>query len=55
VVLGAPGDELAEVKGIGLAGQASVAGEERRQCVPLGVGERQVNDGDIGGHSRIDT
>jgi hypothetical protein len=49
VVLGAPGDELAQVQGIGLTGQASVAGEERRQCVPLGVGERHVDDRDVDG------
>ena len=51
VVLGAPGDELAQVQRIGLTGQASVAGQERRQRVPLGVGERRVDDSDIGGHS----
>jgi len=27
----------------------------RRQCVPLGVGEPQVNDRDIGGRSCVDT
>ena len=53
VVLGAPGDELAQVQRVGLTGQASVAGEERRQRVPLGVGERQVDDRDIGGRSCI--
>jgi len=53
VVLGAPGDELAQVKGIGLTGQASISGEERRQCVPLGGGERQVDHRDVGGRSCI--
>ena len=53
VVLGAPGDELAQVKGIGLTGQSSVAGKVRRQRVPLSVGEHQVDDRDIGGHGCI--
>jgi hypothetical protein len=44
MMLLAPGDELAQIQGVGLAGQAAVAGKERRQRVPLGVGERRVDD-----------
>ena len=43
VVLLAPGDELAQVHGVGVAGEASVAGEERRQGIPLSVGELEVD------------
>jgi hypothetical protein len=48
VVLLAPGDELAKVQGIGLAGQVSIAGEERRERVPLGIGERRIDSSDVG-------
>jgi hypothetical protein len=37
----APGDELAQIQGVGLAGQAAVAGKERSERVPLGIGERR--------------
>jgi hypothetical protein len=48
VVLVAPGDELAQVERVGVASQVPVAGEERRQGLPLGVGEHRVNDSNIG-------
>jgi hypothetical protein len=43
----APGDELAKIQRVRLAGHAAVAGKERRKGVPLGVGERRVEDRDI--------
>jgi hypothetical protein len=46
-VLLAPGDELPQVQGVGVAGQAPVAGEERGERVPLGVGELRVDDSDV--------
>jgi hypothetical protein len=47
VVLGAPGDELAQVQGVGVASQAPAAGEERRQGIPLGIREHRVDDSDF--------
>ena len=44
----APGDELAEVEGLGVPGQASVAGQEAGQGEAFGVGEDEVGDGDRG-------
>jgi hypothetical protein len=48
VVLLAPGDELTQIERVRVAGQAAVAGEERRQRVPLDVRERRVDHSDIG-------
>ena len=41
----APGDELAQVERVGVAGQAPVTGEEPGQCEALGVGEIGVDRG----------
>lgn len=48
VVLLAPGDELAQIQGIGIAGQSAVAGEERGKRVPLKAGELGFDDSDFG-------
>ena len=45
----APGEELAQVQGVGVASRVAVAGQERGERVPLGVGERRVDDGDGSG------
>jgi hypothetical protein len=44
----APGGELAQVQGAGLAGQAAVPGQEPGEREPLGLGEDRL-DGDEGG------
>ncbi len=44
----APGDELAQVEGVGVAGQSSVAGQEAGEGEPLGVAEHAVGDDDGG-------
>ena len=48
VVLLAPGDELAQVQGVGVASQASVAGEERSERILLDFGEDGIDDSDVG-------
>jgi hypothetical protein len=47
-VLLAPGDELAQVQGVGVSGQAAVAGQERGEGVPFSIGERGIDDRNIG-------
>ena len=42
VVFCAPGDELTQVEGVGLAGQAGVARQESGQGKALGAGEERV-------------
>ena len=42
-MVGAPGDELAQVQGVGIAGQAAIAGEERGERVLLDVGEDGID------------
>jgi hypothetical protein len=44
----APTGELAQVEGVGLAGQAAVPG----QCEPLGVGEGRLDGSEGSGRSR---
>ena len=39
----APAGELAQVQGVGLAGQAAVPGQEPSQREPLGVGEHRLD------------
>jgi hypothetical protein len=39
----APAGELAQVEGVGLAGQAAVAGQEPGEREPLGIGERRLD------------
>jgi hypothetical protein len=46
-VSAAPGGELAQVEGVGVAGQAAVSGQESGEREPLGVGEHWL-DGDEG-------
>ncbi len=48
LVLLAPGDELAQVQGVGVASQASVAGKERSERILLDVGEDGIDDSDVG-------
>ena len=48
LVLLAPADELAQVQGIGVASQASVAREERSERVLLDVGEHGIDESDFG-------
>ena len=43
----APSGELAQVQGVGLAGQAAVPGQEPGEREPLGISERRL-DGDEG-------
>ena len=45
VALLAPGGELAQVKGIRVAGEAGVAGQKPGQRQPLLVGEHRLSDG----------
>src|SRR5947208_11853213 len=45
----APAGELAQVQGIGLAGQAAVPGQEPGERDPLGVGEDGLDRGEHGG------
>jgi hypothetical protein len=45
----APGGELAQVQGVGLAGQAAVAGQEPGEREPLGISERGLDGGEGGG------
>ncbi len=49
IVLVAPGDELAHVQGIRVAGQAAVAGKDRGKRVPLRIRESRVDDRDGSG------
>ena len=47
----APGGELAQVQGAGLAGQAAVPGQEPGEREPLGIGEGRLDwDEDDSGH-----
>ena len=39
----APGGELAQVQGVGLAGQAAVPGQEAGEREPLGLGEYRLD------------
>jgi hypothetical protein len=39
----APAGELAQVEGVGLAGQSAVAGQEAGEGEPLGVGEHRLD------------
>ena len=48
VVVAAPCDELAQVQGVGLAGQAAVTGEVRGKRVLLNIREDGVDEGDLG-------
>jgi hypothetical protein len=48
----APAGELAQVEGVGLAGQAAVPGQEPGECEPLGAGEGRLNGGEGSGRSR---
>ncbi|MGH9118307.1 MAG: hypothetical protein ACRD0A_10660 [Acidimicrobiales bacterium] len=45
-VLLAPGDELAQVQGVGVAGQSAVAGQEPGEGEPLRFGEVGIGDDD---------
>jgi hypothetical protein len=45
----APGGELAQVQGVGLAGQAAVPGQEPGEGDPFGVGEDGLDRGERGG------
>jgi hypothetical protein len=48
----APAGELAQVQGVGLAGQAAVAGQEPGEGEPLGLCERGLDGSDCGGRGR---
>src|SRR5258708_587687 len=48
----APGTELAQIQGVGLAGQAGVTGQEPSQRQLLGAGEHRLGDGDHGRRGR---
>ena len=48
----APGGELAQVQGVGLAGQAAVAGQEACQGEAFGVGEGRLDGSEGGGGGR---
>ena len=48
----APAGELAQVEGVGLAGQAAVPGQEPGEREPLGIGERRLDGGEGSGRSR---
>ena len=48
VVLRAPGGELAQVQGVGVAGEAAVAGQEPEQRHPLDVGQHRLVPRDSG-------
>jgi len=48
VVALAPGDELAQIEGVGVAGQSSVAGQEAGEGEPLGLAEDVVGNSDVG-------
>jgi hypothetical protein len=48
----APAGELAQVEGVGLAGQAAVPGQEAGECEPLGVREGRLDGGEGGGRGR---
>jgi hypothetical protein len=43
-VLGTPGGELAQVEGVGIAGQAAVSGQETSQRLLLTHGEQRISD-----------
>ena len=49
VVLLAPNDELAQVQGVGIAGQPPVAGQARGQRALLEVGKHGIDDCNFGG------
>jgi hypothetical protein len=42
----APGGELAQVEGVGLAGQAAVADQEPAEREPFGIGEGRLDRGE---------
>ena len=48
----APAGELAEVEGIGLAGQAAVPGQEPGEREPLGLGKGRLDGNEGGGRGR---
>jgi hypothetical protein len=48
----APGSELAQVEGAGVAGQAAVPGQEPGEREPLGVGEDRLDSGESSGRDR---
>jgi hypothetical protein len=48
----APAGELAQVEGVGVAGQAAVPGQEPGEREPLGTGEGRLDDDEGGGRSR---
>jgi hypothetical protein len=45
----APGGELAQVQGVGLAGQAAVPGQVPGEGEPFGIGEGGLDRGERGG------
>jgi hypothetical protein len=45
----APGGELAQVQGVGLAGQPAVPGQEPGEGEPFGIGEGRLDRGEGGG------
>ena len=51
VVLPAPGGELAQVQGVGVAGEAAVGGQEPEQRHPLDVGQHRLVPRDSSGGS----
>jgi hypothetical protein len=48
----APGRELAQVQGVGLAGQAAVSGQVPGEGEPFGIGEGGLDRGERGGMGR---